>query len=286
MSLYRTDQMSGGSPAIGELSALLRLIDDETPVVRDQVAARLAETTGDLSESLVDLGWNSKRGDRELLSELLHPARARTLRREWIVPGALGDDWDSLEHLLRLISDFLHDGVSLRQSLPDALDLLAEDAEENEASGSEEELCEFLFGGGRFRGNRESYYDPRNSDLGYALSAGTSNPIGLCLVFLFTARRLGLEVSGVPFPGHFLCRYHEEGEPVIVDCFDHGRRHRLSLLLTEHPELGLQQKLSLKTFTTPDMILQRLLSNLSSAFSGLNRVDDARLISELRSTVG
>jgi hypothetical protein len=278
--------MSGGSPASGELSALLRLIDDETPVVRDLVAARLAQTTGDLSESIMDLGWSSSDSERALLSELLHPARAETLRREWIVPGALGDDWDSLEHLLRLISDFLHDGVSLRQSLPDALDLLAEEVEEDGASGSEEELCEFLFDGGRFRGNRDSYYDPRNSDLGHALSTGSSNPIGLCLVFVFTARRLGLEVSGVPFPGHFLCRYHQEGEPVIVDCFDHGRRHRLSTLLREHPELGLQQKLSLKTFATPDMILQRVLSNLSSAFSGLKREDDANLISELKSTVG
>ena len=52
------------------------------------------------------------------------------------------------------------------------------------------------------------------------------------------------------------------------------------------PELGLQQKLSLKTFSTPDMILQRLLSNLSSAFSGLNREEDARLIAELKSTLG
>ncbi|OYV00049.1 MAG: hypothetical protein CFE26_24590, partial [Verrucomicrobiales bacterium VVV1] len=183
------------------------------------VSDRLARTSGDLSELIADLGWDSNEADRALLSELLHPARAGTLRREWIVPGALGDDWDSLEHLLRLISDFLHDGVSLRQSLPDAFDLLAEEAEENDASDSEEELCEFLFGGGRFKGNRESYYDPRNSDLGYTLSAGTSNPLGLCLVFLFTARRLGLEASGVPFPGHFLCRFHEEGEPVIVDCF-------------------------------------------------------------------
>jgi len=278
--------MSGGAPASGELSALLRLIDDETPVVRDRVAARLAMTSGDLSESIADLGWNANKTERAILSELLHPARAETLRREWIVPGSMGDDWDSLEHLLRLISDFLHDGVSLRQSLPDALDLLAEESEEGGASESEEALCEFLFGGGRFRGNREAYYDPRNSDLGHALATGESNPIGLCLVFLFTARRLGLEVSGVPFPGHFLCRYHEDGEPVIVDCFDHGRRHRLSELLDGHPELGLQQKLSLKTVATPGMILNRVLSNLSSAFSGLNREEDVRLISELKLTAG
>jgi hypothetical protein len=278
--------MNGGAPATGELSALLRLIDDETPAVREQVAARLAETSGDLSETIAELGWRSSERDRAVLSALLHPARAEMLRREWIVPGSLGDDWDSFEHLLRLISDFLHDGVSLRQSLPDALDLLAEEAEEGGAAGSEEELCEFLFGGGRFRGDRESYYDPRNSDLGYALSAGTSNPIGLCLVFILIARRLGLEVSGVPFPGHFLCRFHSEGEPVIVDCFDHGRRHPLSVLLAEHPELGGQQKQALRTTATPDSILQRVLMNLSSAFSGMGREDDARLVTELRSSVG
>jgi len=278
-----------GSPVTIELSAILRLLDDDTPQVREQIAQRLEETTGDLSEALAELGWAGTEQERRLLSRLLVPARRETLRREWIVPsgglGGLGDDWDLLEHLLRLISDFLHDGVTMRQALPDALDLLAEEAEEQLSADTEEALRGFLFDGGRFRGNRESYYDPRNSDLAGTLSTGTSNPIGLCLVYLFTARRLGLDVSGVSFPGHFLCRIHDDGEPVIVDCFDDGKRHHLATLLAAHPELGREQRAALSHASSPGAILNRVLLNLASSFAGLKQEEDAGLIAELRSTL-
>ncbi len=123
--------MKIGTPVEAELKALVRLLDDETPAVRERIAARLLETTGDLSEALAEIGWGGSAYEQDLLSGILHPARRETLRREWCVPsGGLGDDWETLEHLLRLLSDFLHDGVNLRQSLPDALDLLAEEAEE------------------------------------------------------------------------------------------------------------------------------------------------------------
>jgi hypothetical protein len=283
--------MNGSSPttSLQELSSLMRLLDDETAAVRERVSARLAETTGDLSESLAEIGWAGTARERHLLSNLLHPARQATLRREWIVPsggfGALGDDWDLLEHLLRLISDFLHDGITMRQSLPDALDLLVEEAEENGATLNEDSLREFLFESERFRGNRESYYDPRNSDLSFVIEEGTSNPLGLCLVYLFVARRVGLDVAGVAFPGHFLCRIHSEGEAVLVDCFDQGKRHHLATLLEAHPELGREQRAALKHAATAGAILHRVLLNLGSAFAGLKREEDAALISELCATL-
>lgn len=281
--------MTGSIPASSELIALLRLLDDETPEVRQFVKARLEESNGDLSESLIELGWDGSAEDDELLSQLLLPARRATLRREWIVPSAgvhgLGDDWDLLEHLLRLLSDFLHDGVTLRQSLPDSLDLLAEEVEESGADDLEESLRAFLFSGGRFRGNKESYYDPRNSDLSFAIATGTSNPIGLCLIYILVARRLGLEVSGVSFPGHFLCRIQDEGEVVIVDCFDRGARHPLESLLAAHPELDREQRVALSLPATPGVILNRVLLNLASSFAGLKQDEDRDLISELRSTL-
>ena len=278
--------MNAGVPVEAELRALLRLLDDETPEVRVRVAERLAATSGDLGDALAELGWQGGGLERELLSGLLHPARRETLRREWAVPtGGLGDDWDTHEHLLRLLSDFLHDGVAIRQPLPDALDLLAEEAEEQGAGVSEDALRRFLFESGRLRGNREAYYDPRNSDLAYALTEGVSNPIGLCLIYGLVAQRLGLEVAGVNFPGHFLSKIPGEYGPAIVDCFDGGRSHPLASLLEEHPDLGPEQRAALEGQAAPAVILQRVLLNLSSAFAGLRRDDDARLIADLRETV-
>lgn len=280
---------NSGPPATAELAAILRLLDDETPEVRRFVAERLESTSGDLSDELAELAWEGSEYERSLLSGILLPARRATLRREWIVPsrgaGGLGDDWDSLEHLLRLLSDYLHDGVTLRQALPDSLDLLADEAVEYAAADSEERLAAFLFGGGRFRGNRESYYDPRNSDLAYAIAMGTSNPIGLCLIYLFVARRLGMEVWGVNFPGHFLCRIDSESGPLIVDCFDGGKLHPMESLVAFQAELAREKRAALADVASPGVVLQRVLLNLASSFAGLKIKDDAALIAELRETL-
>ena len=67
-------------------------------------------------------------------------------------------------------------------------------------------LLHFVAGQG-FRGNREDYYDPRNSFLNEVLVRRTGIPITLALVCTEIARRIDLPVYGVSFPGHFLVKY-------------------------------------------------------------------------------
>jgi len=58
-----------------------------------------------------------------------------------------------------------------------------------------------------FHGNRDDYYDPRNSFLNEVLARRTGIPITLALVCTEIARRIELPVHGVSFPGHFLVKY-------------------------------------------------------------------------------
>lgn len=270
-------------PSPGELEALLRLLDDETPEVRERVAERLGQCGGDLSEWLSTRAGNLSENDAYLLSEMLAPARREQISREWIVPSGgaatLQEDWDAFEALLRVFSDFLHDGISLRQPLSDALDLLAEEATET-GVGTPDELRRFLFLDDRLMGNRESYYDPRNSDLAWSIAEGKSNPLGLCLIFMLVARRLNLEVEGVNFPGHFMCRIFEDGFPMIVDCFDNGHLHMQSELL-ENPEINRSQRDVLRQSADAGTILLRLLNNAFQALEQMEREEDAALVKDL-----
>lgn len=279
--------MNAAPPAPEELDALLRLLDDETPAVRQRVAERLALCGGDISEWLATQPRFLNEQETQLLTEMLSPGRRETLAREWIAPSggasALSEDWESFESLLRTLSDFLHDGIVLRQPLADALDLLAEEAEEA-GIVTENELRAFLFDGTRFRGNQSKYYDPRNSDLAWAISEGQSNPLGLCVIFILVAKRLGLEVEGVNFPGHFMCRIFQDGYPIIIDCFDHGQLHLQSTLL-ESPELNKAQRNILRQTADPGTILLRLLNNLNQSLEQNGREDDARLVKELLKTL-
>lgn len=280
--------MNAAPPANEELEALLRLLDDETPEVRERVRERLSQCSGDLSEWLTTRPQPLTKKERALLQEMLSPARRRALERDWVVPSggasALQEDWESFEALLRVLSDFLHDGITLRQPLSDALDLMAEEAAESGVL-TESDLRAFLFEGDRLSGNRTDYYDPRNSDLAWSISEGRSNPLGLCLIFILVARRLNLEVEGVNFPGHFLSRIFEDGYPLIIDCFDHGRVHLQSTLIDSGSELTRQQRSTLRESADPGTILLRLLNNLSSALGHAGRTEDAKLAETLHQTL-
>ena len=274
-------------PGPEELDALLRLLDDETPEVRQRVAERLAMCGGDISEWLATRPGALGGHEKELLAEMLSPPRRHALTKEWIVPtggaDALREDWETFEALLRALSDFLHDGISLRQPLSDALDLLAEEAADAGVD-SAIELRKFLFEGTRLTANQENYYDVRNSDLAWCLAEGRSNPIGLCLIFMLVGRRLDFEVEGVNFPGHFMCRIFEDGYPIIIDCFDKGQLH-VQFTLLESPELTRAQRDILKQSAGPGVILLRLLNNLHQSLEKAGRSEDAELIKELLATL-
>lgn len=65
-------------------------------------------------------------------------------------------------------------------------------------------LVQYLLEEQGFRGNLDEYDDPRNSFLNEVLERRLGIPITLSVVILEVARRLGLTMRGVSFPGHFL----------------------------------------------------------------------------------
>jgi regulator of sirC expression with transglutaminase-like and TPR domain len=69
------------------------------------------------------------------------------------------------------------------------------------------------------RGNADDYYDPRNSCLDQVLDRRLGIPITLSVVLLEVGWRLGLDVAGVGFPGHFLVR---AGADRYLDAFHGG----------------------------------------------------------------
>jgi regulator of sirC expression with transglutaminase-like and TPR domain len=279
--------MPAAPPTPAELDALIRLLDDETPEVRERVSARFALCGGDISEWLATRPRTLASGEKTLLAEILSPPRREILAREWVFPtggaAALQEDWETFEALLRALSDFLHDGISLRQPLSDALDLLAEEAGE-EGIQTAMELRAFLFEGTRLSANKAGYDDPRNSDLAWCLAEGRSNPLGLCLVFMLVGRRLNLEIEGVNFSSHFLCRIFEDGSPLIIDCFDQGRIHLQSSLL-ESSDLNRTQRNLLRQSADLGTMLLRLLNNLHKSLEQAARDEDAALVAKLQATL-
>ena len=71
-------------------------------------------------------------------------------------------------------------------------------------------------------GNRDNYYDPRNSFLNDVIDRRTGIPITLCILYLEIGKRLGLPLEGVAFPGHFLVKCRIDQGVIVLDPFNRG----------------------------------------------------------------
>lgn len=140
-------------------------------------------------------------------------------------------------------------------------------------------LNRYLYEECGFRGNREAYYDPRNSFLNEVLDRRTGIPITLALVYIEVGRRVGLPLVGIGFPGHFLVRCDAPGERLLIDPFDAGR------LLTEADCAAMLSRLHGRPVPLarhhlapigPRPFLVRMLANLKGIY--LEREDHARAL--------
>jgi regulator of sirC expression with transglutaminase-like and TPR domain len=141
-------------------------------------------------------------------------------------------------------------------------------------------LNAYLFDEEGFTGNRDRYDDPSNSFLNEVLERRTGIPITLALVYMEVARRAGIQIDGVNFPGHFLMRF----TPLILDPFHRGARlseHDCRRLLQRHvgDEAAFDPAL-LAPATKPQM-LTRMLLNLKRIYVRLHSFPQARNVTEL-----
>lgn len=127
-----------------------------------------------------------------------------------------------------------------------------------------ETLLATLFGARGFTGNREDYYDPRNSYLHEVLRRRLGIPISLSVLTMEVGRRLGVVLAGVGTPAHFVTRTMGP-EPRFVDAFGGGRildRAELdAMFATIAPGIDLEPHL--RPLSTHD-ILRRMLANLAA----------------------
>ena len=155
------------------------------------------------------------------------------------------------------------------------LDEFAERARANDATQASPitrllRLNDVLFGELGFHGNTENYFDARNSLLNDVLERRTGIPITLSVVYIEVARRLGLPVVGVGMPGHFLVKYQDEDDEILLDPFHGGR------LLSEEDcfQMVLQMfqgrvvfERALLDAVSKRQILTRMLQNLKGIYA-------------------
>jgi regulator of sirC expression with transglutaminase-like and TPR domain len=130
-------------------------------------------------------------------------------------------------------------------------------------------LREYLFVEQGFAGNREDFYDPRNSFLNHVLDRRQGIPITLSLVLVEVGKRLGLAVEGIGLPGHFIAGARFGDSQILLDPFNAG-----ALLTPETCEALVGRVLGRKVALKPEnfaavnrrQFLARMLANLKGIY--------------------
>ncbi len=134
-------------------------------------------------------------------------------------------------------------------------------------------INQHLFDEVGFSGNQTEYYDPRNSYLNEVFERRLGNPISLAMVQMEVARRLGMPLDGISFPGHFLVRLPVGDSVLVMDPFNRGRPLDVEELRQRaKPHLGGEMPDDEALFrilhpATHRAMLMRMLRNLHAVYA-------------------
>jgi regulator of sirC expression with transglutaminase-like and TPR domain len=139
----------------------------------------------------------------------------------------------------------------------------------------------YLFNEMRFVGNVEDYYDPRNSYLNEVLERRTGIPLTLSIVYVEVGKRLGLNLKGVSFPGHFLVKLSVKRGELVLDPFIGGEaqseselRQRLAQVMPE----GDARSVPIDRYLEPAssrQVIARMLRNLKKIYLEGEKLEQA-----------
>jgi len=215
----------------------------------------------------------------------LHMPASSSVRDRFAELVGGSDETINLAEAALLIAAESYPGLDVSRYVT-ALDALAAEADPV-LSGADTDpervrrLVQFLAVERSFRGNQDDFYDRRNSFLNEVIERRKGIPITLAVVYMEVARRLGLVVLGVGFPGHFLAKYPGASELIIDPFFgqilsmrDCEQRLRAVLGAEATLEPGHLRA------ATPKEMLVRILRNLKQIYLQARELESALACSQ------
>lgn len=165
------------------------------------------------------------------------------------------------------------------ESLTDAVRQSLARAEAPDADMIAMVLANIISGRFSYRGDTETYDDPKNADLMAVIDRHKGLPVSLGILYLHVGRALGLDLAGLNFPGHFVLRLQTGQGATIIDPFNRGQTLTTADLLNLLRSIeGQQARLSPEHHVSVPArdILLRLQNNILSRALGAGEHERAR----------
>lgn len=208
---------------ISQLPFVLSLLEDDSPIVQEQVVGELKAFGRDLPDLIQRQGIELSPAQEARVDRILRDLFLAELYDRWAVLAGWPDQPEKLEAGLSLLSYYLS-GRDTGGEIREGLDALAAEFRDRGRPANILELTRFLFRRKRFRGNQKDYYSVDNSDLTMVLERRLGNPSSLAMVLILVGWRLDIPVFGCNYPGHFLALAPAQKTDglVLIDCFNSG----------------------------------------------------------------
>jgi len=268
-----------------KLRALVRLLDEEEKnvvIIREHLLRAGDAAIPYLDEAMRSTDELVRERARQILSRL----RFSGLKDDFGRFAGLADREMDLEKGAFMVAKYAYPDLDWRKYALE-LDRIADGiavelGDEMYMEDVIDVINEHLFGREGFRPDNRRFYDPENSYINRVIERRTGIPITLSVIYLLIAERLGLPISGVAMPGHFLVRYDGPHETLWVDPFNEGAvlsREDCEELLRSMGYPVLDEYL--RPCTTRQ-IIARMLNNLAQVF---NREGELEHADEVKSLV-
>lgn len=150
-----------------------------------------------------------------------------------------------------------------------------------------------------FQGNAKSFHSPLNSYINTVLETRKGNPLSLSLIYSVVAQSLKIPVYGVNLPNHFVLAYMDEyrinvmtGNPnpygvlFYINAFSKGTIFQEKDIHQFLEQIKLPAERGFFEPCPNTKIIQRMLTNLISAFQQVGNVDKVNELVILRNLFG
>jgi hemimethylated DNA binding protein len=262
------------------LPHLLQLLDDDSPTVQQELRRQFTSMGEGLKIELARLSMPPSGSQRRLLQTLMESDNRAWLRRVWPAWLHMPDTLESLEKACALVSEF-QTGFIYPTELSIVLDQLAAEYLAGHRCPDALSLAAFLFKERGLKGNQADYFNPLNSDLVYVIKEKHGIPLSLGTVYILVGWRVGLDISGCHFPGHFLARVREGEREYLVDCFNGGVEVDPKVVASLGGTGAWNLRLGEAAAASPRSIVARMLRNLAKAFEERGSAENLALTAEL-----
>ena len=268
-----------------QLPFLIKLLNDETPEVQEQVIKALCAFGYGLTDEIKRQSIEVDDERCDLLREVSARRRRSRLFERWKTCLSLIDDKEKLEGAFCLLAEYeLSEDTA--GTLTILLDQFASGYQEKHGNADVFTLAHYLFRTSGLSGcDQNEYYNPAASNLVSVIRRGRGLPISLACIYLLVGKRLGLDIEGCNVPNHFLARAIAGDRLILVDCFNGGATLDVAQLIPKGYDAA-EQIAGIRRGASVATILQRVLSNLSQAHSYEKNDSEATFFIELRESTG